>query len=324
MNKIKTDKQNIKSSPRDIFMYLLGTGALYFSVYAVLNIVFEAINSFFPDPLAHYSPESSIRWPLALLVVIFPVYIWVSRFLSKDIWENPEKGGVKIRRWLLYLTIFLAAILLMGDLVTLIFRFLEGDLTTPFILKIISVLAVAATVFWYYLYDLKRKPKEFSQKARIFAWVASIAVFAVIVMGFFVAGSPFRQRLARFDSQKIANLQDIQWRVVNYWQQKGELPESLDNLRDDISGFIPPIDQQSKEVYEYRATGDLTFELCANFNLMSKEELMSKENVSIAPRPIGPYGEIGETWDHGEGRHCFSRTIDPEIYKVSRAAPAKF
>ena len=222
---MKNTNQNTRSSPRDIFIYLLGTGTLYFSVYAVLNIVFEAINSFFPDPLTYYySPESSIRWPLALLVVIFPVYIWTSRFLFREVRANPEKGGIRIRRWLLYLTVFLAGILLMGDLVALVFRFLEGDLTVPFVLKVISVLAVGAAVFWYYLYELKRGAKEFSQKAKILVWVASVAVLAVIVMGFFVAGSPFRQRLARFDSQNIDSLHDVPCLVVNYWLLKGQLP----------------------------------------------------------------------------------------------------
>jgi len=297
-------------------MYLLATGTLYFNIYAVLNILFGLISHFFPDPLMnYYSPEAEVRWPLALLVVIFPVYVWVSRFLTKDIFANPEKIGLRVRKWLLYLTVFLAVILLIGDLVTLIYSFLQGDLTMPFILKVISVFAVGATVFWYYLYDLRRPAGEFSKTAKIFAWAASFAVLLVVVGGFFVAGSPFRQRLVRFDDQKISNLQDIQWRVVNYWQQKNKLPVTPEDLRDDISGYVPPLDPQSGASYEYRATGNLSFELCAQFNLTSNDSSAYPKTSVARPAPIGVPGAGNESWSHDVGRQCFSRTIDPELYK---------
>lgn len=308
-----TNTKSIKSSPRDVFMYLLGTAALYFSVSAVLNILFGVIDSRFPDPLnQYYKPSEGVRWWLALVVVIFPVYLWVSRANFKDIVSSPTKASIKIRRWLLYLTIFLAAILLIGDLVALIFRFLEGDLSAPFALKVVFTFAVGAAVFWYYLYDLRRKPAEFSDKAKIFAWTTSLFVLAVVVAGFFVAGSPFRQRLVRFDSQKVSHLQEIQWRIVNYWQQKDRLPAALADLRDDISGFVPPVDPETGAPYEFRQAGELSFELCANFNLPSEEK------NGAAPYVVRPveFGVGTESWSHAQGRHCFPRTIDPELYKL--------
>ncbi|MEK9180148.1 MAG: DUF5671 domain-containing protein [Patescibacteria group bacterium] len=313
------EKQIVKSAPRDVFMYLLGTAALYFSVYAVLNILFNVIEANFPDPLnPYYEPSSAVRWSLALVVVIFPVYAWVSRFLAKDIKANPEKSALRVRKWLLYLTVFLSAALLIGDLVALVYNFLEGDLTTSFILKILSVFAVGAAVFWYYLYDLRREPGEFSPNAKKFAWAILALVAAVIISGFFVAGSPFRQRLSRFDSQKLGHLQEIQWRVVNYWQQKGKLPAALADLRDDISGFVPPVDPQTGEAYEYRAIVGLSFELCANFNLVSD----AKTEGDYYSRPVPVGGSGGESgfdkltagWSHPADRYCFSRTIDPELY----------
>lgn len=310
------NKEYVKSSPRDVFMYLLGTGTLYFSVFAVLSVLFALIDSTFPDPLVSYrSPGDEARWPLALLVVIFPVYFWVSRFLYKDTSSHPEKTSIRIRRWLLYLTVFLAAVLLIGDLVGLVFKFLEGDLTAPFILKVISIFAVGAAVFWYYLYELRRDPAEFSRGAKFLVWTASLAVLVVVVAGFFVAGSPFRQRLVRFDSQKVSHLQEIQRRVVNYWQQKGSLPGKTNDLRDDISGFVPPVDPQTEQSYEYRQTGALSFELCADFNLASEDDKVRVRSLEFGPR--------GESWRHGAGRHCFSRTIDPDLYRVDRVMPQK-
>lgn len=294
-------------------MHLLNTIALYVSAFSFLNLVFVYINAAFPDKLnPYYSPGDEIRWTLSLFIIIFGVFVWTSRFIEKDLMQSPEKTDLRIRRWLIYLTVFLAALLLIGDLVALIYNFLGGDLTAPFILKVASVLAVAAVVFWYYLYVLKKRPGEFSEKSRIVIWASLAVAITAIVYGFYLAGSPFKQRLIKFDSQRVSDLQTIQSRVVYYWQQKNKLPPSLDALTDNISGFTTPKDPDTNQPYEYKATGALSFELCANFSLPSG----GKENVPrimIYPPP--------DNWDHGAGRFCFSRAIDPELYRQPGTKP---
>src|SRR5581483_4288834 len=130
----------------------------------VINLLLDYMNVAFPDPLnLYYSAGDSIRWSLALLIIMFPVYFWVSRFLHKDIANEPGKSEIRIRKWLLYFTLFVSALLIIGDLVALIYNFLQGEITARFILKVIFVLAVAAAVFWYYLYDLRKQPGTFSK-----------------------------------------------------------------------------------------------------------------------------------------------------------------
>ena len=186
-----------KTYPRDVFMYLLNTITLYISASSFLSLVFDYINFAFPDKLnPYYDPGSSIRWTLSLFIIIFGVFLWTSRFIERDLAGNPYKNDLKIRRWLIYLTIFLAALLIIGDLVALIYNFLGGDLTMPFILKIISVLIIGGVVFWYYLYDLKKNPGEFSPRAKIIILGSIFAALAVIVYGFWAAfGSAWRYLL---------------------------------------------------------------------------------------------------------------------------------
>ena len=298
-------------------MHILNTIALYISASSLLSLVFDYINVAFPDKLnLYYSPGDSIRWTLSLFIIIFGVFVWTSRFIEKDLVGNPDKNDLKIRRWVIYLTIFLSALLLIGDLVALIYNFLGGDLTAPFILKVISVFAVGGVIFWYYLYDLKKNPGEFSPKSKTIIWSSTIIVLAVIIYGFYLAGSPFKQRLVRFDNQRVNDMQTIQNKIVyDYWQQKNKLPQSLDNLRDSISGFVPPVDPDTNQPYEYKATGNLSFELCANFALPSGEE-----SSKTFPRAMMP-GGFGENWEHKDGRVCFERTIDPELYKNNAVKP---
>jgi hypothetical protein len=65
-----------------------------------------------------------------------------------------------IRKWLIYFTLFAAALIIIGDLVTLLNRFLEGELTVRFLLKVLAVFFVAGSVFYYYLWDLRKHKTE--------------------------------------------------------------------------------------------------------------------------------------------------------------------
>ena len=61
-----------------------------------------------------------------------------------------------MRRWLTYLTLFLAAIALVSDMITLVYNLLGGELTLRFVLKVVIVGAIAGSIFSYYLLDLRR------------------------------------------------------------------------------------------------------------------------------------------------------------------------
>lgn len=299
-----------RSYPRDFFLYLLATATLYACVISGMILLFQYVNYLMPDALGFYREGilDSIRWSTAMIIILYPVFAIVTRFLHRDLAAHPEKGDYKIRKWLLYLTVFLAALVVIGDLITLIYQFLNGDLTGRFLIKVAIVLVIAGVVFGYELWDVRRETFEASAKVRAMEWGASLAVFLILAAGFLLIGSPSYQRQIRIDDQRVNDLQNIQYQVVEYWIPKGELPSSLSDLDNPLTGFSVPVDPETMQSYEYRATGDLTFELCATFTT----ELESGTPV----RPTEPYMPIGsEHWDHGAERTCFTRTIDPELYK---------
>ena len=324
----------VKSSPRDVFMHIFMIVLLYMSAASFLTIAFQSVNILFPDQINEFrfsGAPDRIRWAVSAIIVVFPVFLWASRFLYRDISKNPEKGELRIRKWLLYFTIFAAAGFVIGDIVSLIYNFLQGELTVRFALKIFFVLLVAVSVFGYYLHDLKKRAGEFSKNTKIFIWGVIALAIASVIVGFIFAGSPFKQRLLKFDNQRISDLQTLQNQIVNYWIQKKRLPVSLDDLRDSISGFVPPHDPQTSAAYTYRTTSALGFELCADFKLSSKDNYYYRERFSIAPRavsyidsPAGPLPAEVDTWDHPAGNHCFIRTIDPELYGKDQISPRKF
>lgn len=299
-----------KHYPRDFFLYLLATVALYACVISGIILLFQYVNYLMPDALSFYREGilDSIRWSTAMIIILYPVFAIVTRFLHRDLAAHPEKGEYKIRKWLLYLTVFLAALVVIGDLITLIYQFLNGDLTGRFLLKVLIVLLIAGVVLGYELWDVRRETFQASAKVRAMEWGASLAVLLILAAGFLLIGSPSYQRQIRFDDQRVSDLQSIQYQVVEYWISKDALPATITELDNPLTGFVVPVDPETLAAYEYRATGDLTFELCANFTT----ELASGTPV----RSTSPTMMKGtEHWDHAPERTCFTRTIDPAMYK---------
>lgn len=299
----------MKSSPKDVFLHLLSIIALYISAGSLIALFFQYINILFPDklqPIYYSGVADTIRYSMASLIIVFPGYLFVLWMLNEDYGAEPEKRGLKIRKWLVYFTLFLAAIIIAGDLIALVYNFLGGELTVRFVLKIFSIFLVVGAVFLYYFLDLKDKLSGKTLKA--LAWGVSIVVLVGIVAGFFTAGSPLKARLYRFDQRRLNDLQMIQNEIINYWVQKESLPNNLDELKNSISGFVAPGDPENDLIYGYFVKGRFDFELCATFNLDSDASLRMPEAV------IYPKGIYGQNWDYKKGRACFPRTIDPELY----------
>ena len=322
------------SSPREVFLHLLAIVTLYMSAFNFGRLIFGYVNRAFPDLLegqyyVHMASNESLRWSLAMLIIGFPIYFFTTRFLQRLYVRNPWEQTRRIRKWLLYLTLFLAAVVVIGDLVTLIYTFLGGELTVRFAFKVITVFAIAAAIFGYYFWELRhfREAGESGAPTRMVGGriryaitVMVLLVVANVITGFFMVGSPKAERLARFDSQRVNDLQMIQNEVINFWQQKARLPATLDELKNDITGFVPPHDPQTGALYEYRSiqaqAEDLRlpqFELCAMFATSSSVET-SKGMLRAVPYPAAYYDGFGN-WTHGPGRVCFSRTIDPERFR---------
>lgn len=155
---------------------------------------------------------------------------------------------------------------------------------------------------------------ETGMKYFVYAIIGIVAIS--VVGGFFVVGSPFEERIRRFDQKRISDLQFIQSEIVNYWISKEKIPATLALLKDDIRGIAIPRDPETGTEYEYRTLEEMKFALCATFSRPSSAI------ESTTPRPaLEPYAGI-ENWEHGEGRICFERTIDPDIYRPKSKVPA--
>ena len=74
--------------------------------------------------------------------------------------RDPIKRASKIRRWLTYMTLFITAGFIIGDLIALVNNLLGGGLTWRFVLKVLTVAIIAGAVFGYYTWDLRHEEME--------------------------------------------------------------------------------------------------------------------------------------------------------------------
>ena len=83
--------QSHRSLPRDVFVHLLMIAMLYAAVVSFLALLFQYINAAFPDALGTYYPSilDTIRRSEATLLIVFPVYLFLSWFIGRDIDRVP-------------------------------------------------------------------------------------------------------------------------------------------------------------------------------------------------------------------------------------------
>ncbi len=306
---------------KDFFLWLGAMAFLYASTIAFIALWFNYINAWFPNPLEYGDIYSSgMRFAIAALIVAFPVYVLLMRILHQDLRRSPEKKDLWVRKWLIFLTLFVAGITIAIDLVWLINTYLQGELTMRFSLKAAVILAVIGAGFWYYAYELRGVWEQKARASILIAGIVALVIAGSVIGSFFIIGSPETQRMVRLDNQRLSDLQNIQWQVINYWQTKQTLPESLEQLKDPLSGYVLPVDPESGEAYGYNVTkAPYSFEICALFATDSAE--IPNQNMGY-PYPTSVVKGGDDTWEHGVGQTCFERTIDPDRYPpVTQGAP---
>lgn len=308
-----------KTTAKDFVLWAGAMASLYGGVVAFISLIFSYINHAFPNPVTnsyYYGGYSSdISYETASLIVLTPVFLILMRLIRRDIATDESKNDIWVRRWALFLTLFLAGATMVIDLIVLINTYLQGEaMTAGFLLKVLTVFLVAGLGFMHFLADMRGYWEKEPKRARMVNYGVGVLVLVSIIAGFFIIGTPQEIRAQKQDAIRIQDLQNIQWQVVNYWQQKEELPASLEELEDPISYNHIPVDPETKEPYAYRSTGAMKFEICATFALAG-----GTEDTGMGPMMPTDASMVGgkfvpDNWQHGAGEQCFERTIDPERY----------
>jgi hypothetical protein len=281
--------------------------ALYLSASFLLTLVFGLINISYPSPTDSYweieSATESIRIGIAMLIVFFPTYLVLTRLMNR--FRRVEAGALyqNITKWLIYLSLLIGGLVLLGTLVTTIYTFLNGDLTTRFLLKAAAVLGVVGMAFHYYVLDARGYWVKDESKSIMYGIGASLVVFLAIAYGITNIETPTVVREMKLDETQVNDLRNIQWQLEGFMNMSSStLPESLDSLYAETGGVLPEA-PEGREAYSYEVT-DRGFKLCATFSRDSIPNEFTDTYVDPMAKIKNP-----ENWNYKEGRHCFERVV---------------
>ena len=284
--------------------YLLSFLSLPVWTLSFGSLVFQFIERMLPDALSYgYGGGfafGALKNVVASLIVAFPLYLFLMWQLWKGAKLHEEQLQSLVRKWFTYIVLVVVAGVILGDLIALLTSFLGGELALRFSLKALSILAISASIFGYYLFELKRSgASPFPRGLKVFIGAVILLVLLAAVYAFSVMGSPGQQRAFQFDQRRASDLQQISYAINTYWEGKETLPLNFEELKNLPHLYIQSVqDPRTGKIYEYQTLSDKTFELCAVF------ETDSSEYRQRAKVPT-PFSE--EVWDHGIGRTCFER-----------------
>lgn len=283
-------------------------------------LYYQIINAFFPDPLqimygSYDASRSAMHYAMAALLIGFPLYVFSVRLWFKRTLEGERKVESKLSKWLTYLVLLVAAVTIVGDLITSIYFLLQGELTLRFFLKAIVILAVAGAVFGFYF--MERRIVQYGEVLprplfrSFFSGVSALVVLG-IVLGFAVGGSPALERERGLDRQRASDLMNIASCVASYGATYKRLPASLDELEKSGAHVYCMGNMNDPETgvpYEYalvtpsRVNGSVTegeFELCANFALSTLEGETLPETSYVSET---------KWMKHASGRSCDNEIV---------------
>ncbi|HLC89898.1 MAG TPA: DUF5671 domain-containing protein [Patescibacteria group bacterium] len=303
----------IVQGPKALFWYLTLFFTLGITAFNVGGLWFQFINKWVSQEVVYGMVQRSfsqtaLKFALASLLVATPLFFIFSTLIRKALKQNTLDPKNKIRVWVTYIILFLTIAIAVGDLITTVFRVLDGDFTLRFILKSLSILIIVCWIFAYYWQEMRSENSlAGSNLPRLMGGVTAGVVIISFIGTFFVIESPALARAKAYDRTRISHLQEIRASTEDYYRIYGKLPENLEVISSKY-GYLQIKDPKTEKPYEYSVTGSDTYQLCAEFETSNKDE--NKDRFDAY------YSEFL----YDLGRNCFDQKI-AEYLKENPAKP---
>lgn len=120
-------------------------------------------------------------------------------------------------------------------------------------------------------------------------------VILVVVCALAIASNILLRRGPAHDATAASDISQFQSEIYNYYDDKGELPESLDQI--DVANTSAA---NRLGNYQYQRTSELTYKICTTF------ETNHHTSDTYAPKSDEPNPD-----QHGKGLQCFSYNVLP-------------
>ena len=293
-----------KHKAKYAFYYLLSFTALIFMALSVGMVCFEIINKLVYDAISGgIFSSGTLQFAISALIIATPIYYLISNLIIKGLRKEELDKDSGIRRWLTYFIILVSSLIILGVLISTITNFLSGEMTTQFILKALTVIIIAAAVFSYYFYDIKREDLVKHDKiVKIFFLASLVLVLAAFIAAWFFVESPKVARAKRLDQVVLNNIDNLESTVNTYYEKNKNLPATLEIIKNNPDFFINEKalkDPETGAMITYNKKSTTEFEFCATFRLSNKEQDPDQ----------GPYYTVAAGRVHSAGRQCLKGNL---------------
>lgn len=269
-------------SAREAFLLIVYFSLLGMVATQVGGLAFAWIDRFFADdltrdPYAYQWASSGMRWSIASLLVGYPIFLFLGWRLAAKKRRDPDRRRSRVRAWLTYVTLIFAAGALIGDLVAVVYQFLEGGLEARFAAKAGVVGVISAAILWNFSREAERTSGGADLAGRLLALVSTAVVAALVFWAFSIVRSPAAARDRIADETRVTNLIAMTRLADCHYTYYGAIGADFRAMQEtltELGGRLPvaagctepyPLDPATGADYRYRIIDADTYELCAAF-----------------------------------------------------------
>lgn len=143
------------------FQYIILFITLYIWATCFGGILHYAVDQNFKDKIDTLSYSygtllglSFMPGYLAGLIVSYPIFAALFLILKKQTLEKPGMKNLKIRKILIYLTLVITFLIMIGHLITTLYGFFSAASTLKSLMHFLVTLLVAGSIFTYFLVEV--------------------------------------------------------------------------------------------------------------------------------------------------------------------------
>jgi len=141
-----------------ISLYVAATSIGLILLYYV-DIWFPAVNNILGSYVNHVYGKSLLTGYYSALIVSLPVFVLLFAEISRKTKNNPVIRDLRTRKKLIYLTLIITFIIVLEKLSSIIYKFLNGNVTLNFVMHFLVIVGISGSIFVYYLGQVSQDRK---------------------------------------------------------------------------------------------------------------------------------------------------------------------
>ena len=144
----------------DTFEHILMFISLYILATSIALMLYIFVDKWVPSTLEgnsafSYFNASLARGYLAAIIVSYPFFAYLFLRITKRTKTNISIKNLGARKTLIYFTLVVTFLISIGNVISAVYSFLNGNISLNFVLKLFVTLSISLLIFFYYVSQVK-------------------------------------------------------------------------------------------------------------------------------------------------------------------------